>query len=61
MADPGGRGLRLHRAGRALRGYIHPLTIPSTAALGAASGALLALRDHRQRPRRHRDHRRSSC
>jgi multidrug efflux pump len=42
VADPGGRGLRLHRAGRAVRSYIHPLTILSTLP-SAGVGALLAL------------------
>jgi len=30
LADPGGAGDRLHRARRALRSYIHPITILST-------------------------------
>ena len=56
VADPGGGGLRLHRAGRALRELHPPADDPVDPALGRRRRAAGA-DDHRQRPGRDRHHR----
>ena len=56
LADPGGGGLRLHRARRAVRELHPPADDPVDAAVGRRRRAAGA-DGHRQRPRRDRHHR----